>query len=197
MKIKQALLAVAIVITPMSAFAAGSLDVFYMNQKVDSLVAGGKDDGNGVGVRGQATLGQGVSLTALLQDAELKDNDVNLRETRIGLSYDTKCHGIDVGGGVDSVSADLNNGQPGQSLRGYSVNAHASISPIDNVTLSARVGYTDVEELAGMEYEIGASYAINKNVSGFVEYRMANLDDEGMGDDVDLDTLRVGARYNF
>lgn len=196
MKIKQTLLAVAIVITPMSAFAAGSLDVFYMHQKAE-FASGDKDDGNGVGVRGQATLGQGVSLTALLQDAELKDNDINIRETRIGLSYDTKCHDIDVGGGIESVGMDLNDGFVGGALRGYSVNAHASISPIDNVTLSARVGYTDVDELAGMEYEIGASYAINKNVSGFVEYRMVNADDEGFGDDLDLDTLRVGARYNF
>lgn len=196
MKIKQALLTVAIVITPMSALAAGSLDVFYMNQNAEDSVS--KDDGNGVGIRGQATLGQGVSLTALLQDAELKDADENLRETRIGLSYDTKCHDIDVGGGVESVGVEFNDGGPGQpSLRGYSVNAHASISPIDNVTLSARVGYTDVDELAGMEYEVGASYAINKNVSGFVEYRMINADDEGFGADLDLDTLRVGARYNF
>ena len=195
MKIKQALLAVAIVITPMSAFAAGSLDVFYINQDADA--SGDKADGNGMGVRGQASLGNGFSLSALLQDAELKEYEENLRETRIGLSYDTKCHGIDVGGGVESVSLEFNDGGFGDSLRGYSANAHASISPMDNVTLSARVGYTDVDELAGMEYEVGASYAVNKNVSAFVEYRMATLDDEGFEDDFDLDTLRIGARYNF
>lgn len=108
------------------------------------------------------------------------------------------CHGLNVGGSLENVSIDLNQGGLGLSMRGYSASAHASVSPIDNVTLTARVGYTDVDELNGMEYEVGAHYAINKQVTGFVEYRMANLDDEGffLGD-VDLDTLRIGARYNF
>ncbi len=195
MMLKQTLLAVAIVLSPITAFAGGSLDVFYVDQNISA--GGPDDDGNGVGFRGQAALGQGVSLTALYQDAELKDADANLRETRIGLSYDTKCHNINVGAGLETVGVDLNDGGLGASLRGHSLNAHASISPIDKVSLTARIGYTDVDELAGMEYEVGAQYAIDKQISAFVEYRMANLNDEGFGADVDLDTLRVGGRYTF
>ena len=195
--LKKTLLAVALAVTPFTAFAGGSLDVFYMDQDLESE-AGLDDDGDGIGFRGLASLGKGVSLTALYQDADLDDNDLTLRETRIGLRYDTTCHGIAVGGSLENVSAEFNAGGPGITLRGYSASAHASVSPMDKVTLTARVGYTDVDELAGMEYEVGINYAINKQVTGFVEYRMANLDDEGffLGD-VDLDTLRVGARYNF
>lgn len=194
--LKKTLLAVALAVTPFTAFAGGSLDVFYVDQDLES--AGLNDDGNGVGFRGLAELGKGVSLTALYQDADLDTADANLRETRIGLRYDTTCHDIKVGGNLENVSIDLNQSGIGLSMRGYSVSAHASVSPIENVTLTARVGYTDVDELNGMEYEVGAQYAINKQVTGFVEYRMANLDDDGffLGD-VDLDTLRVGARYNF
>ncbi|MES2721168.1 MAG: porin [Pseudomonadota bacterium] len=194
--LKQSLLAVAIAVAPMTAFAAGSLDVFYVDQDID-IKGAGEDDGDGVGFRGLAELGKGVSLTALYQDADLDAADANLRETRIGLRYDTTCHNIKVGGSLENVSIDLNNGGVGLSMRGYSATAHASINLIDNLSLTARAGYTDVEELAGMEYEVGAHYAINKQVSAFVEYRMANLDDEGLGADVDLDTLRVGGRYNF
>jgi len=196
MMLKQTLLAVAIVLTPMTAFASGSLDVFYVNQDI-SGGGGGDDDGDGIGFRGQADLGSGVSLTGLYQDADLDTANANLRETRIGLSYDTSTQGINVGAGLENVSIDLNQSGPGVALRGYSLNAHASISPIDKVNVYARVGYTDVDELQGMEYEVGARYAINKQIGAFVEYRMANLDDEGLGSDVDLDTLRVGGRYNF
>ena len=197
MMLKKTLLAVALAVTPFTAFAGGSLDVFYVDQDMESQ-AGLDDDGDGLGFRGLAELGKGVSLTALYQDADLDDADASLRETRIGLRYDTTCHGLNVGGSLENVSIDLNQGGLGLSMRGYSASAHASVSPIDKLTLTARVGYTDVDELNGMEYEVGAHYAINKQVTGFVEYRMANLDDEGffLGD-VDLDTLRIGARYNF
>lgn len=196
MMLKQTLLAVAMVLTPLSAFASGSLDVFYVDQNID-ISGAGDDDGNGVGFRGQADLGRGISLTALYQDADLDTADANLRETRIGLSYDTATQGVNVGAGLENVSIDLNQSGPGVALRGYSANVHASITPINNVSVYARVGYTDVDELAGVEYEVGAQYAINKQVAAFVEYRMANLDDEGLGSDIDLDTLRVGGRYNF
>ena len=196
MMLKQTLLAVAMVLTPLTAFASGSLDVFYVDQNID-ISGAGDDDGNGVGFRGQADLGRGISLTALYQDADLDTADANLRETRIGLSYDTATQGVNVGAGLENVSIDLNQSGPGAALRGYSANVHASITPINNVSVYARVGYTDVDELAGVEYEVGAQYAINKQVAAFVEYRMANLDDEGLGSDIDLDTLRVGGRYNF
>lgn len=197
MILKKTLLAAAIAITPFTAFAGGSLDVFYVDQDLESE-AGLDDDGDGVGFRGLASLGKGVSLTALYQDADLDDADASLRETRIGVRYDTMCHGAAVGGSLENVSIDINQGGIGFAMRGYSASAHASVNPVDKVTLTARVGYTDVDELAGMEYEVGVNYAINKQVTGFVEYRMANLDDEGffLGD-VDLDTLRVGVRYNF
>ncbi len=196
MKLKQTLVAVAIALAPMTAMAGGSLDLFYVNQDID-ISGGGNDDGDGIGFRGQAMLGQGVSLTALYQDAELDNANANLKETRIGLSYDTKTNGINLGAGLENVDVDLNNGGPGIALRGYSVNAHASIAPIDHVTVYARVAYTDIDELNGVEYEAGVHYAINKQIGAFVEYRMANLDDDGLGNDIDLDTLRVGGRYNF
>lgn len=198
MKLKQTLIAVAIALTPMAAMAGGSLDVFYVNQDLDPDGAPG-DDGDGFGFRGQAALGQGISLTGLYQNADLDDADANIVETRIGLSYDSKLQGINVGAGVETVNIDLNAGGPGISLRGYSLNGHASMKVIDKLSAYARVGYTDLDELDGMEYEVGARYAIDKNLSAFVEYRVADLDDSSglFGADIQLDTLRVGAGYSF
>lgn len=195
MKLKQTLIAVAIALTPMAAMAAGSLDVFYVNQNLETNGAP-DDDGDGFGFRGQAVLGQGVSLTALYQDADLDDANTSLRETRIGLSYDTKLQGINAGAGVETVNLDSNG--LGISQRGYSVNAHASIQVIDNLSGYARVGYTDLNAIDGMEYEIGARLAINKQVGAFVEYRIADMDDNtGANTDPQLDTLRVGGSYTF
>lgn len=208
MKLQKIALAVALVAAPLSAFAGGSLDVFYVDQDLDAgAPASVKDDGDGFGFRGLAELGHGVSLTGLYQNADLDKNNVpgidNIVETRIGLSYDTSVSGISAGAGLESVSMDLNNGNAGGSLRGYSANIHASISPIENTSLYARIGYTDVEEADGVEYEVGASYAFTPEVAGFIEYRMARLDVDASlfttptNFDLDLDTLRVGARYTF
>ena len=198
MKLQKIALAVALVAAPLSAFAGGSVDVFYVDQDLD-IQGGGSDDGNGYGFRGLAELGHGVSLTALHQDADLDTLNANLKETRIGLSYDTVVDRINIGGGLETVTLDLNGGGPGIALRGYSANVHASISPIDNTSVYARVGYTDLDEGDGIEYEIGASYAFTPEVAGFVEYRMAQLETDVFGPkvDLDLDTLRVGARYTF
>ena len=198
MKLHKIALAVALVAAPLSAFAGGSLDVFYMDQDLD-IQGAGDDDGNGYGFRGLAELGHGVSLTALHQDADLDTANANLKETRIGLSYDRGMNGFSVGGGLETVTLDLNGGGPGVALRGYSANVHASISPIENTSVYARLGYTDLDEGDGIEYEVGASYAFTPEVAGFVEYRMARLETDAFGPkvDLDLDTIRVGARYTF
>jgi len=195
MKLKQTLIAVAVALTPMAAMAGGSLDVFYVNQDLD-INGGPNDDGDGFGFRGQAVLGQGVSLTALYQDADLDTANTNLQETRIGLSYDTKLQGINVGAGLESVN--LNSNGLGISARGYSVNGHASIQLIDQLTGYASIGYTDVNSLDGIEYTVGARFAANKQVSVFAEYRYADMDDNTGGNlDPELGTLRVGAGYAF
>jgi len=198
MKLQKIALAVALVAAPLSAFAGSSVDVFYVDQDLD-IQGGGSDDGNGYGFRGLAELGHGVSLTALHQDADLDTANGNLKETRIGLSYDRGMNGFSVGGGLETVTLDINGGGPGTSLRGYSANVHASISPVENLSAYARIGYTDVDDLDGVEYEVGASYAFTPEVAGFIEYRMAQLETTASGPsaDVDLDTLRVGARYTF
>lgn len=199
MKLKQTLIAVAVALTPMAAMAGGSLDVFYVNQDLDPDGAA-SDDGDGFGFRGQAALGQGVSLTALYQDSDLDDANSNVQETRIGLSYDTKTQGINVGAGAEAVNLNLNSGGPGGSLRGYSVNGHASIALVKNLSAYASIGYTDVNALDGMEYTVGARYSINKQVSAFAEYRYADLDNNsgvlGVGD-IKVGTVRVGGGYAF
>lgn len=198
MKFHKIALAIALTAAPLGAFAGGSVDVFYMDQDLD-IQGTPNDDGDGYGFRGMAELGQGVSLTALHQDADL-DNapKSNLKETRVGLSYARAMNGFNVGAGLETVTLDSNTGGSGTSDRGYSINVHASMSPIDKVNAYARIAYTDVESRDGIEYEVGASYAITPVVAGFVEYRMLQLENNASpSTDFDLDTLRVGARYTF
>jgi opacity protein-like surface antigen len=208
MKLQKIALAVALVSAPLSAFAGGSLDLFYVDQELDiGAPASVKDDGDGIGVRGAAELGNGLSFTGLYQKSDLDDRAIaginNIEETRIGLSYDHSLDGFTVGGGLEAVSVDLDGLGPFSiALSGYSANVHASVTPIDNLSLYAHIGYTDLNKADGIEYGVGASYAVTPEVSGFVEYRIARLDGDlgnivPAGTDVDLDTLRVGARYTF
>lgn len=200
MKFKQTLIAAMVALAPMGAMAAGSVDVFYVNQDVD-IEGAGKDDGDGFGIRAQADLGQGISLSASHQSADLDDNSANLKETRIGLSYGTALSGINVGAGIEYVDfgIDVGGGAPDLSLDGYSLNVQASIAVVDNLNVYGKAAYTDVNDGDGMEYTVGALYSVNKQLGVFAEYRLADLElDLGGGSaDVDIDTLRVGVRYNF
>ncbi|MEO6697782.1 MAG: hypothetical protein ABIR53_00140, partial [Paraperlucidibaca sp.] len=109
MKFQKIALAIALTAAPLCAFAGGSVDVFYMDQDLDlGSPANFNDDGDGYGFRGLAELGQGVSLTALHQDADLDREKANIKETRIGLSYDRDMGGIMLGGGLETVTLDIN-----------------------------------------------------------------------------------------
>lgn len=198
MKFKQTLIAALVALAPMSAMAAGSVDVFYVDQDVD-VKGAGKDDGDGFGIRAQADLGQGISLTASYQNADLDDADSSLKETRIGFSYGTQAGGLNVGVGVEYVNADIDAGGVDISTDGYSINAQASLTLVENLSLYGKIAYTDIDGLDGGEYTAGVLFSASKELGVFAEYRMADLDGKLLGTkvDLDIDTIRLGVRYNF
>ena len=85
MKFKQTLIAALVALAPMSAMAAGSVDVFYVNQDVD-IEGAGKDDGDGFGIRAQADLGQGISLSAGANGGDIALTDATLTAATAGQS---------------------------------------------------------------------------------------------------------------
>lgn len=212
MLLKQTLIATAIVLAPVAAFAGGSVDVFYTDNNLEIDGAGGADaDGNGYGFRGQAELGKGFSMVALHQSGKVKPlpiitNGSNaISESRIGLSYKHQLNKrVNLTGTTEKVQFDAEvfgkDSGVGATLNGYAVNVGASVAVIKNLNAYASIGYVNLGKLqdeivSGYEYTGGVSYDVCKNWAGFAEYRVVKLDIDGT--DVDNDTLRVGARYTF
>ncbi len=195
MKIKLTLLAAAVALAPMTAVAGGTLDVFYVYNEAD--LGGGLDpDGHGAGVRAEAELGHNISFTGLHQSSDLKDGgfDQSLRETRLGLKYSHALEAITLTGELEHVNLTLRPAGSGEN--GYAVKVGGKVNLTDQISAYAKVGYLDVHALGdGVEYEVGGAVKLTDQISGFVEYRYVDIDDNA--GDLELSTIRVGARYHF
>lgn len=208
MNLKRTLIAAAIALVPVTAMAGGSLDVFYVDNETDLYTADDQEDGNGYGFRGQAELGNGIALTGLYQSSTIESDvvgdDVDVTETRFGVSY---THAIDkmisVAGNLETVQIDFEPEDSGlgfPALDGFSVGGKLMVTPIKQLSLYAKVAYTDLgkafgEDVDGIEYEAGGTYDIDKNFGVFAEYR--TMDIEVDDEDVELNTIRLGGRYTF
>lgn len=92
----------------MSAMAGGTLDLFYIYK--DAEATGLPDlDGDGIGVRAEADLGNNISFTGLHQSSDLDGGglDASLRETRIGLKYSHALEAVKLTGEVEHVNLTL------------------------------------------------------------------------------------------
>jgi len=202
MKLTQTLIAAAIAIVPMTAMAAGTVDVFYgyTSEKFEGGGGSDKADGHGYGVRGQAALNDCISLTGLYQTGSLEDNATkdkfDLDEVRIGVMGHHKLNDdIMLLAGAERVQL---TGQPrgtgdGFGARGYVVKTGAT-TKVGDVSLSATVGYIALGRgVDGYEAEASAAIPLADKISGFVDYRYTRTKDDG---DTDTGNLgRVGVRY--
>jgi len=207
MFLKQTLIATALVLAPVAAFAGGSVDVFYTDNTLELNGLGGGDaDGSGYGFRGQAELGKGFSIIGLNQESRIKGNgtgSLELSETRLGLSYKHQLNRqTSLIGTLEKVSVGAQQKDQGFgiTLDGFVANVGLNVNVAKNVNAYGSVGYGNLGKVAnetvdGYEYTAGVSYDFSKNWAGFAEYRIVNLEVDNA--DIDNDTLRVGGRYTF
>jgi opacity protein-like surface antigen len=198
MKIKLTLLAAAVALAPMSAMAGGSVDVFYIFNEADIGTAQ-DPDGDGIGVRAEAELSKNLSFTGLHQssDLDVSGTDSSLRETRIGLKYSHALEGIMLTGEIEHVNTTLRvEGVGSGGDDGYAIKVGGQMKLTDQINAYAKVGYIDLHSTGdGVEYDVGAAVKLNDQVSGFLEYRYVDISESGS--DLELSTIRVGARYHF
>ena len=225
--LKKFLALSTLALAPMTAFAGGSVDLFYIDNDAEAEVASlqkFKFDGSGYGIRGKAELGNGFSMIAMHQSSKLKNDQLagfiggsqKLNETRIGLSYNHKLNDqYSVTGSLEhtNVGIDLmKNLGVGGTLNGYAATVGINANVMANTNVYASIGYLNAGKLAdkrvdGLEYTVGASYDVTKNFAGFVEYRLTDLERKAGGVapfigpvpkiELELDTLRIGGRYTF
>ena len=225
--LKKFLALSTLALAPMTAFAGGSVDLFYIDNDAEAEIAGVpqkfKFDGSGYGVRGKAELGNGFSMIAMHQSSKLKNNQLaaglgsqKLNETRIGLSYSHKLNDqFSVTGSLEHTNVGIDITKDlgvGATLNGYAATVGINANVMANTNVYASIGYLNAGKLAekrvdGLEYTVGASYDVTKNFAGFVEYRFTDLERKAGGVapligpvpkiELELDTLRIGGRYTF
>lgn len=185
-------------------------DAYYQWNQTELKESGARidGDGGGFGVRGQGRLTDTLFLTGLYQssDAEVQESgetvfDFDIREARVGLSYQTRASrrspwtlGVD----VEAVSLKLEDDHLGAVLSddGAAAFIGAAVAPSRGTSLFGRVGYVQLGESDGFEGEVGLSARVSDQVHLFVDYRISRLGFDG-DFDLNIDVARVGLRFMF
>jgi len=211
--LKKFLALSTLALAPMTAFAGGSVDLFYIDNDAEAEIASFpqkfKFDGSGYGVRGKAKL-KNDQLAGFIGGSQ------KLNETRIGLSYNHKLNDqYSVTGSLEHTNVGIGLTKDlgvGATLNGYAATVGINANVMANTNVYASIGYLNAGKLAdkrvdGLEYTVGASYDVTKNFAGFVEYRLTDLERKAGGVapfigpvpkiELELDTLRIGGRYTF
>jgi hypothetical protein len=162
-------------VTMTAVFIEGTGFVFY-------------DDGTGFGVRGWGMLQgpwyfHGEYQTVTIHSGPV---DVDIDQLRLGGGWAqdmwiAKAEYIDTGSDLDQGGFGVHGGLHTQS---------------GNVGFMGTVGYLMLDDADGIELNIGASLAFNRDWSGVVDYRTFLGSVDPMGD-LTLTDLRIGVMYSF
>ena len=194
-------------------FNRSSIDLYYVPLADIELSQGTplgeatlEDDGDGYGIKGHFALGENFFLSGEYQandyspeqdDNEELERDLNIYRGGLGFFFpkspifiEGEYIGVDVGGNDDT------NVDEDEDLNGYGVHVGASTTFRERLTLKAKVGYVDIDDVDGVEYLVGASFNIFPAVALFADYRGSHL--EGDSDnELKLNDLRTGISFTF
>jgi hypothetical protein len=148
------------------------------------------DDAAGFGIRGWMSVGEGggfvhgeYSLVGLENPGTGADVDVN--ELRMGggmmgslqqnAKWLAKLEYIDFGSDLDSD--------------GFGLHGGAMFEPAANLGLFGTVGFIDVGDDDGLEFNIGGKFSFTRDLAGIIDYRSFS------GDFVDVTEIRFALAY--
>jgi hypothetical protein len=144
------------------------------------------DDGTGFGIKGWGMVNENVFLHGEYQTVTTDDFDIDIDQIRLGGGYASgnwifKGEYIDTGSDLDQAGFGVHGG------------LHTGSG---NVGFFGTVGYLMLDDVDGLELDVGGSFGINRDWSIVADYRifMGSLDPDG---DLTLGDLRIGAAYNF
>lgn len=220
MPLKKTLLAAAIV-CPGLAFAATDdisfnqsyFDLYYLPSakiKAGTDIGVGtvtaKDDGDGYGVKTHIGIGENFFLAGEYQandyspeqdDNEELERDLNVYRFGAGVFVpntpffvEGEYIGIDIGGNDDtSVDED-------EDRNGYGIHGGVASTFGERLSVHAKVGYVDVDDLDGIEYLVGGAFNFTQHLAVFADYRATDL--KGSNDNkLELNDFRTGVRFTF
>lgn len=177
---------------PVAAFAAppaGQVAFYLSNTTLD---VGVDDDGTGFGVRGWGMVNPNVFIHGEYQTVELDDFGIDVNSLRLGGGYAAemspgtmwmvKGEYVDFGSDLDQS--------------GFGVHGGVVLGVGNPFSFFGSLGYLTTDDTDGLELNIGAHLAFNKQWGGVIDYRTYMGEADG-GGDVDLSDLRIGVTYSF
>lgn len=185
-------------ISPMTAMATGmgnSIDGYYVSSGLEvdvENVGSGDDDGDGFGVKGTFAFADQLFFNGEYQTVGYDDSDADLDQIRAGVGINTSAsEQIVFYGLAEFISFDFDN----EDDSGFGVHGGAIFNLNQAIALNARLGYVDLGDSDGLEWLAGGSFKFTPQVAAFIDYRVTNQEDSGV--ELDVDDLRIGARFIF
>lgn len=153
------------------------------------------DDGVGVGVKGGFQVADKVYLTGEYQTVEYDDFNADLDQMRLGAGFGPGMgpSGAGLYGRAEYVSFDIES----EDDDGIAGHVGYAIPVSDQFRLHGEVGYLLLDDTDGPELLIGGTYRVAQNFGIFADYRASFLEADGNGGDIDINDLRIGARFYF
>ncbi len=199
MKLTQLAAAALLVASPLVASAAGYVEGYYVNSDLDvslGSVGSGDDDGNGFGIRASHAFHTNYFAVGEAESLSYDETDIDVRFLRLGAGANSDPKAPVVGFIYgELVNASIDAGGDDSSETGYGAHFGAKFKPMTNVSLTARLGYVEIDETSGMEGLISGTYSFTPTLGATVAYRALN---QSQGDaDLDLSDWRIGVRYTY
>jgi opacity protein-like surface antigen len=203
---KKTLLAALLVAAPFSAMAAspgpvGNLDVYYIDAEAEATSGGlsGSVDGDGFGVRGAGKFNDQAFIFGEYQQNDYDDSDnLEIRQIRAGVGFllsSSEQADLYVKGSFLNFESETDTLGSGDD-NGWAIHGGAAFKAAPGFTLFGEIGYLDVGDTDGPEYNIGAAFNVTDQLGLVANYRYTDLDVDG-GDTLELKDLQLGVRFNF
>jgi len=200
MPIKKTVLAVLLCAAPFATMAAatstGHLDVYYNDSNADG---GGSDlDGDGFGIRGAGLISDAAAVYGEYQKNEYDDSgNLEIQQIRAGLAYlFSKSRDLELYGKAEFINYQAEDDLGDDDDNGWGLHGGIAFLPLPALRVFGELGYLDVGDLDGPEYNVGASYTFTSQFSAVANYRVSDLENEDSGD-VELSDLQLGVRFSF
>lgn len=153
------------------------------------------EDGSGFGLKGEFQIHEKLFLNGEYQTV---DYDEDVDQLRLGASFGpgagSRAEGLY--GRVEYVNFDFGSGS-GSEQDGIGGHVGYGLPLSKELRLHGEAGYLVLDDLDGPELLVGATYQIAPNIALFGDYRASFLEVDNGGGDVDVNDLRLGARFLF
>lgn len=201
MQMKKTLLAALLAAAPFTTMAtsAGHLDIYYTDANAEDTSGGGGDvDGDGFGIRGAGKISDQAFVYGEYQKNEYDDAfDLEIQQIRAGLGYlFSSSKELELYGKGEFINFQAESDIGDDDDNGWGVHGGVAFLPAPELRLFGEIGFIDVGDSDGPEYNLGASYNFTPQFGAVVNYRVSDLEDDG-GAEFELSDLQIGARFNF